>query len=108
MPELAYLLAALATVFVITLALRAVPFAVLAPLRRSKAVAALAEWMPVGIVAILAATLFAANAGSGGGHLVEALVALTVTVVVHLLGGRRTLLSVIAGTIVFVVLVNVV
>ena len=50
MPDLGYLATVLATVFVINLALRAVPFAILQPLRKSRFVNTMATWMPVGIV----------------------------------------------------------
>ncbi|MEV1177973.1 hypothetical protein AB0J09_57255, partial [Nonomuraea sp. NPDC049784] len=56
MPSTGYLIAVLAIVFTITLALRAVPFAVLRTLRTSAIVRQLSAWMPVGILAILAVT----------------------------------------------------
>lgn len=115
MPGLWYLLAVLAIGFGITFALRAAPFAVLEPLRESRFVSALAQWMPAGILAILAAATFLSTvgwsgAGSGGAAdtalLWKGAIAAAVTVAVHLLGGRRTLLSVGLGTLAFVVLVN--
>lgn len=105
-PETGYLLAVLAVVFVITLALRAGPFAVLRPLRESSFVTTMALWMPAGILAILAAATFRGSALSGAGHLGYAMIAAAVTVIVHLCCGRRTLLSVGAGTLAFVALVN--
>lgn len=101
-----YIVAVLAIVFVITLSLRAVPFAILKPLRESKIVRALSVWMPVGILVILAASTFRGAVSGGVSYLVPALIAAAVTVAVHLLAGRRTLLSVGAGTVTFVVLVN--
>lgn len=101
-----YIVAVLAIMFVITLALRAVPFAILKPLRESKVVRALSVWMPVGILAILAASTLRSAIADRQGYVVPALVAVAVTVAVHLLAGRRTLLSVGAGTATFVVLVN--
>lgn len=106
MPSTGYIIGVLAIVFTITLALRAVPFAVLKPLRESKAVKAMATWMPVGILAILAAATFRTSLGEGGSQLVHALVAVAVTAAVHLLFGRRTLLSVGAGTLAYVLLVT--
>ncbi|MGI6878473.1 branched-chain amino acid transporter permease [Microbacterium sp. gxy059] len=103
MPETGYIVAVLAIAFVITLTLRALPFAVLKPLRESELVAAMAAWMPVGILALLAAATFR---DSAAGHLLEALTAAAVTVAVHLSCGRRTLLSIAAGTATFVLLVN--
>ena len=105
MLDLNYLAAVLATVFVINLALRAVPFAILQPLRKSRFVNTMATWMPVGIVVILAASTFRSVAGDGS-RLAYAAFAVTLTAGVHLLGGRRTLLSVGAGTLAYVLLVN--
>lgn len=106
MPDIAYILAVLAIVFTITLGLRALPFAALAALRESSLVSQLAVWMPAGILAILAASTFrgavAADAPAAG----LAVAAVVVTVATHLLGGRRTLLSVGAGTLFYVLLLN--
>ncbi|WP_029150871.1 branched-chain amino acid transporter permease [Microbacterium indicum] len=101
-----YILAVLAVGFVVTLGLRAIPFAILKPLRKSRVVKALSIWMPVGILAILAAATFRGAVVEAPGRILPALVAVSVTVAVHLLFGRRTLLSVGAGTLTFVLLVN--
>lgn len=106
MPETGYIAAVLGIVFVITLALRAVGFAVLKPLRKSKLVQQMTTWMPVGILAILTATTLSAAAAGGGTRLLHAMIALLVTAVVHLVAGRRTLLSVGAGTLSYVLLVT--
>lgn len=106
MPDVSYVLAAMGIAFVITVALRAVPFLVLGPLRESQFVRNMAIWMPAGILFILAAATFRSSALDGPTRLWEAAVAATVTVAVHLGCGRRTLLSVGAGTVVFVALVN--
>ena len=108
MTETTYILAVMAIGLAITFALRAVPFAVLRPLRESRLVADLALWMPVGILAILTVTTMRSSLGADGSRLPAAALAAAVTVVVHLVGGRRTLLSVGAGTAVFVLLVNLV
>ncbi|BCI83434.1 branched-chain amino acid transporter permease [Mycobacterium sp. SMC-18] len=105
MLDLKYLAAVLATVFVINLALRAVPFAILQPLRKSRFVNTMATWMPVGIVMILAASTFRSVSGDEK-HLAYAAIGVAITVAAHLLGGRRTLLSVGAGTLAYVLLVN--
>ena len=105
MVDLKYLAAVLAIVFVINLALRAVPFAILQPLRKSRFVNTMAAWMPVGIVVILAASTFRSVAVDAS-HLAYAAFAVALTVGVHLLGGRRTLLSVGAGPLAYVLLVN--
>lgn len=101
-----YIVAVLAIIFVITLSLRAVPFAILKPLRESRIVRALSVWMPVGILAILAAATFRSTIAEHAEYVVPGLIAVTVTVAAHLAGGRRTLLSVGLGTATFVVLVN--
>jgi len=104
MPDTWYILAVLGTVFTITLALRAVPFAVLRPLRESRLVTTMAGWLPAGILGILALSTFHGSAGQGGGHLIQAVVAVAVTAAAHLLSRRRTLVSVAAGTVTFVAL----
>lgn len=101
-----YLFAVLGIGFVITLALRAVPFAILEPLRQSRFVRTMAEWMPPGILGLLAVMTFMNSAS--GSHLWQASVAAAVTVATHLLGGRHTLLSVGAGTVAYIGLVNLV
>lgn len=104
MPDPWYVVGVLAVVFVITLALRAVPFAALEPLAESRFVRAMAAWMPAGILLVLAAVTFRSSASQG--QLLHATAAAAVTVAVHLTCGRRTLLSVGAGTLTFVALVN--
>ncbi|SDE25770.1 branched-chain amino acid transporter permease [Glycomyces harbinensis] len=101
-----YLAAVLVTVFAINLTLRAAPFAALKPLRASALVRSLTLWMPVGVLAILAAVTLRGTLIDDPANAVSALVAVGVTVAVHLLGGRRTLLSVGAGTFAYVLLVN--
>ncbi|MGV8845629.1 AzlD domain-containing protein [Tessaracoccus sp.] len=108
MPDVSYVLAALAIACVITVSLRAVPFLLLKPLRESRFVLHMAVWMPAGILLILALETFRAAAFDSGVQLWQAAIAAAVTVVVHLAFGRRTLLSVGAGTLVFVALVNLV
>ncbi|WP_297749085.1 AzlD domain-containing protein [uncultured Tessaracoccus sp.] len=104
MPDLGYFVAVVAVAGAITVGLRAVPFLLLAPLRESTLVRRIGVWMPAGILTILAlATLVSAF---DGGRAAAALVAAGVTVGVHLLCGRRSLLSIFAGTACFVALVN--
>ncbi|MFO6453457.1 MULTISPECIES: branched-chain amino acid transporter permease [unclassified Aeromicrobium] len=101
-----YIAGVLATVFTITLALRAVPFAILGPLRESTLVKTMATWMPVGILAILAASTFLTSTGDDRNHALHAIAAVGVTAAVHLLAGRRTLLSVGIGTLAYVLVVR--
>lgn len=106
MPETTYFLAILAITFGITFALRAVPFAVLGTLQESTLVADLSRWLPAGVLGILAVTAFRGSVVGLPGTAVYAALALAVTIAVHLLCGRRTLLSVTLGTATFVGLVN--
>ena len=106
MPETGYLIAVIAIGFVITFALRALPFVILQPLRDSRLVTAMALWMPAGILAILAVSTLRSSIDADPGRLLPAAIATGVTVAAHLLGGRRTLLSVGLGTVTFVALVN--
>ncbi len=108
MPDVSYVLAAMGIAFAITVALRAIPFLLLKPLRESRFVRNMAVWMPAGILFILAAATFRSSAFEDTTRLWEAAVAAAVTIAVHLGCGRRTLLSVGAGTVVFVALVNLV
>ena len=107
MPSTGYILASLTTILVITFTLRAAPFAALEPLRASPYIAFLGRCMPVGIMLILVVyTLRTVPLGSGWHGLPEAL-ALAVTIGVHL-WRRNALLSILAGTGAYVVLINTV
>ena len=71
------------------------------------ATAALRGWeAPVGVLGILAVTAFRGSVVGLPGTAIYAVPALAVTIAVHLLCGRRTLLSVTLGTATFVSLVN--
>lgn len=106
MPELSYLIVAVVVSGVITIALRALPFAILKPLRKSRFVQALGRWMPAGILLILAVVILRGEAVNRPGDLWAVAAATAVTVVVHLLGKRRALLSIAAGTTCYVLLLN--
>lgn len=106
MPETWYIVAVLAVVFTITFALRALPFAALRPLRGSALVRMLSVWMPAGILGILAVSTLRSTTVAESGNVLPALISVVVTIAAHLLGGRRTLLSVGFGTLTFVLLVN--
>ncbi|MCW2287362.1 branched-subunit amino acid transport protein AzlD [Leucobacter luti] len=105
-PELGYLIAAIATAGLITLALRALPFAILKPLRKSKFVQALGRWMPVGIMLILAVVVLRDEFVQRPDQSWAVIVAAAVTIAVHLLGKRRALLSIAAGTACYILLIN--
>ncbi|MFF8818327.1 MULTISPECIES: branched-chain amino acid transporter permease [Leucobacter] len=101
-----YLISAIAIGGLITFGLRVLPFAMLKPLRKSKFVRALGEWMPAGIVLILAVVVLRDEIVALGDHWWMALAATAVTVAVHLTCGRRILLSIAAGTGAYIALVN--
>lgn|SRR5699024_1575963 len=105
-PATWYILAAVATMFVVTFALRALPFAILAKLRDSKFVNIMALWMPAGILGLLAIVIFYSTAADPATVLWKLLVAVAVTIASHLSLGRRTLVSIGLGTVTYVVLVN--
>ncbi|MFD8129474.1 hypothetical protein [Streptomyces mirabilis] len=66
----------------------------------------LSVWMPVGILAILAVTALHGTITRDPHGTGYALLAVAVTIGVHLAFGRRTILSVGIGTAVYVVLLN--
>lgn len=101
-----YYLVAVAIAGAITVLLRALPFAILKKLRSSRFVKKLGLWMPVGIMLILAfSTAFSALTKYDGLWWAVP-VALSVTIAVHYLTKRNTTLSVVAGTAVYVVIIN--
>ncbi|SJN08430.1 hypothetical membrane protein [Leucobacter sp. 7(1)] len=106
MPELGYLISAIVLAGLITLLLRALPFAILKPLRTSRFVQALGRWMPVGIMLILAVVVLRDELVKRPGQAWIVLAAAAVTIAVHLLGKRRALLSIAAGTACYVLLLN--
>lgn len=104
LPGLGYMIAAVLIAGVITMLLRALPFAILKPLRKSRFVTLLGRWMPAGLLLILAVVILAGEIEARPGKLWIIAVASAVTVLVHLCAGRRALLSIFAGTAVYVVL----
>ncbi|WFR73105.1 AzlD domain-containing protein [Prescottella defluvii] len=104
MPDVSYILAALAVIMAVTFALRAVPFAVIAPLRSSALVHYLGEHMPVGIMLILAVYTLR-NVSIAPASLGPAVAALAVTIGLHL-WRRHALISILGGTAAYMVLVN--
>ncbi|WP_449278685.1 branched-chain amino acid transporter permease [Leucobacter sp. GX24907] len=103
-----YLITAVAVSGLITLGLRALPFAALKPLRKSRFVQKLGQWMPAGILLILAVVIFRGQLVDQPDRAWAAIVSLAVTVAVHLLSKRRTLVSIAAGTTCYVLLINLV
>ena len=107
MPDAAYLTAAVAIAAAITWALRALPFAVLAPLRRSRVVPYLAASMPIGVMAILVVHTLRHTALTVPPFGAAVGLALAATVALHL-WRRNVVLSIFGGTAVHVALASVV
>lgn len=104
MSQTVYLIVAIAIAGAITVLLRALPFAILAKLRKARFVQKLGEWMPVGIMFILAAvTLFGEFTARPNTWWIT-LTSLAVTVAVHYLTRRKTMWSVLIGTACYVTL----
>jgi branched-subunit amino acid transport protein AzlD len=89
----------------ITWVLRALPFAVLAPMRRSAVVRYLSLHMPLGVMAILAFYTVRNVPAAGAVPGWSAVAALAVTVGLHL-WRRNVLLSIVAGTLTNVLIVS--
>jgi branched-subunit amino acid transport protein AzlD len=107
MPDDAYLVAASVTMFAVTFALRAAPFALLRPLRDSALVAFLSRHMPAGIMVILAVYTLRDVSLTAAPHGLPEALALAATVALHL-WRRNAVASIITGTAVYVALVNLV
>ena len=105
MPEPAYLASVVAVAAAVTWTLRALPFALLAPLRRSEVVPHLAASMPVGVMAILVVHTLRHTALTVPPHGIAVGIALAVTVGLHL-WRHNVVLSILGGTVVHVVLAN--
>ena len=104
MPDTPYLLAALAVSAGVTWMLRAVPFTLIAQLRRSRLIPYLAATMPVGVMTVLTIyTMRSVDAVSAPGYAFMA--AVVVTIGLHL-WRRNVLLSIFGGTAVHVILVS--
>lgn len=106
MPSTGYLIAGVVVAGLITLALRALPFAALKPLRKSKFVQSLGRWMPAGILLILAVVVLRDQLVAQQGRIWPVIVATAVTILVHLLSKRRALVSIAVGTGCYVLLLN--
>ncbi len=107
MPDAAYLASVVAVAAAVTWALRALPFVLLAPLRRSGVVPHLAATMPAGVMAILVIHSLRHTPLTTAPHGATAGIALAATVALHLWRGN-VVLSIAGGTAVHVVLASVV
>ncbi|MFB7758156.1 branched-chain amino acid transporter permease [Streptomyces sp. NPDC056121] len=106
MPDTPYLLAAVAVSTAVTWALRALPFAALAPLRASATVQYLSTRMPAGVMVILLAYCLR-DLPVTQSRAIAPLAALAVTIGLHL-WRRNALLSILGGTAVHVILASTV
>ena len=106
MPDAGHLIAAAGVAAAVTWALRALPFAVLTTLRSSTIVRELSARMPAGVMVILLCYCLRDLPVTHPVRLVAPLVALMVTVAVHL-WRRSALVSIVFGTGSYVVLVNI-
>jgi branched-subunit amino acid transport protein AzlD len=107
MPDTLYLTAATMTMFAVTFALRALPFAALKPLRSSALVEYLSRHMPAGVMVILAVYTLRLVSFSEAPHGLPEAAALAATVALHL-WRRNAVLSIIGGAALYVALVNLV
>ncbi|WP_072805162.1 branched-chain amino acid transporter permease [Rhodococcoides yunnanense] len=100
-----YIAGALGVAVAITFALRALPFAVRSRLRQSALLDSIGKWMPLGAVVILAMYALSSIDVLGSGHGIPQIAGVAATVGVHL-WRRNAALSIVAGTVVCVVLQN--
>ncbi|GAA2425955.1 branched-chain amino acid transporter permease [Streptomyces macrosporus] len=106
MPDTRYAIAAILVTAAVTWALRALPFAALAPLRASATVRYLGTRMPAGVMVILVVYCLR-DLPLVQPRALAPSAALAVTIGVHL-WRRNALLSILAGTAVHMVLVGTV
>lgn len=97
MPGTGYLLASVLVAAAVTWALRALPFAALAPLHRSPAVHYLSTHMPAGVMVVLAVYSLHGVTLTAPPYGLPAALALLVTVGLHM-WKRSALLSILFGT----------
>lgn len=107
MPDTSYILAAVVVMTVVTFGLRAVPFALLRPLRSSALLAFLGISMPAGVMLILLTYSLKDVSVTASPHGLPELIAVVVTVAAHL-WRKNAVASVVLGTATYVALVNVV
>lgn len=105
MTEPGHIAALVAVSAAVTWALRALPFAVLAPMRHSVIVKYLSLHMPLGVMVMLALYTIRGVTEATVPQQVWMGIAVAVTVGLHL-WRRQALLSILAGTVVYVVLMT--
>lgn len=105
MPDTAYMALLVVVSAAVTWALRALPFAALAPMRDSAVVRYLSVHMPVGVMGMLAIYSVKTVVGDTALQLLWLAVAVAVTAGLQLWRGRA-LLSILAGTTCYVTLMT--
>ncbi|MFE4503174.1 branched-chain amino acid transporter permease [Rhodococcus sp. NPDC056743] len=105
MPDTTYIFSAVAIMAVVTFALRAIPFAVLKPLRSSALIAYLGIYMPAGVMSILVMYSLKNVSVIGPSHGIPELIAVSATAAIHL-WRKNAVLSIVVGTAMYVALMN--
>jgi branched-subunit amino acid transport protein AzlD len=105
MPDAVYLASAIGIMAATTFGLRALPFALLRPLRSSALVAYLGVYLPAGIMLILVMYSLRDVSVTSSTHGIPEVLAVAATVGIHL-WKKNAVLSIIAGTVIYVVAVN--
>jgi branched-subunit amino acid transport protein AzlD len=105
MPDTTYIFSAVAIMAVVTFALRAIPFAVLKPLRSSALVAYLGIYMPAGVMLILVMYSLKNVSVTAPSHGIPELIAVSATAAIHL-WRKNAVLSIVVGTAMYVALMN--
>lgn len=100
-----YIALVVAVAAAITWAMRALPFAVLAPMRHSRVVRYLSTHMPLGVMVILAIYTLQARTGGSTRELLWLAIAVIVTAGLHWARGHA-MVSIVTGTAVYVVLMS--
>lgn len=106
MPDNGYIALLVVVSAAVTWALRALPFAALAPMRHSAVVKYLSVHMPVGVMLMLAIYTLGTVAGETGRQVVWLVLAVAVTAGLHLWRGNA-LMSILVGTAGYVTLMSV-
>jgi branched-subunit amino acid transport protein AzlD len=103
MPDTGYLLGLVLVSAAITWGLRAVPFAVLAPVRRSPLIGRLSQQLPLGVMLILALSTVRGVSFHDAGRAAGFALAVAVTIALQL-WRRSFVLSIVAGTATYVLI----
>ncbi|MFW0154521.1 AzlD domain-containing protein [Rothia sp. P6271] len=107
MPNVEYMLLAVAVASAVTFVLRAVPFAVKNALEDSPLIENLSRWIPSGAMILLAIYALYHLDYSSPENVIPYLLGAVVTIVVHL-STQHMVASLVSGTVVCVLLANIV